>query len=130
MECSVLHLLANVGDKVSVDDSVLEVATDKVDTEVPCPFSGVLTEWLVKEGDMVPIGSAVAKIEVENDVSVEDQPKNDPVEATADVEATAAWIENDYEQAIAKKSGACVRICWQQSGKQYILLTAGAEHCA
>ena len=104
MECSVLHLLANVGDKVSVDDSVLEVATDKVDTEVPCPFSGVLTEWLVKEGDMVPIGSAVAKIEVENDVSVEDQPKNDPVEATADVEATAAWIENDYEQALGKKA--------------------------
>jgi 2-oxoglutarate dehydrogenase E2 component (dihydrolipoamide succinyltransferase) len=99
MECTVLHLLANAGDKVSVDDSVLEVATDKVDTEVPCPFSGVLTEWLVKEGDMVPIGSAVARIEVENGVGVEaDQPLSDPGEATA------ALLENDYEQALARKA--------------------------
>lgn len=105
MECAVLHLLADAGDQVSVDDSVLEVATDKVDTEVPCPFSGVLTEWLVKEGDMVPIGSAVARIEVENGVSEKaDQPKNDPKEATADVEATVSLLENDFEQAIAKKA--------------------------
>jgi 2-oxoglutarate dehydrogenase E2 component (dihydrolipoamide succinyltransferase) len=105
MECTVLHLLANAGDKVSVDDSVLEVATDKVDTEVPCPFSGVLTEWLVKEGDMVPIGSAVARIEVENGVGVEaDQPVSDPGETTAELEATAALLENDYEQALARKA--------------------------
>jgi 2-oxoglutarate dehydrogenase E2 component (dihydrolipoamide succinyltransferase) len=48
LECTVLHLLAKTGDTVRIDDSILEVATDKVDTEVPCPYSGVLTEWLVK----------------------------------------------------------------------------------
>ena len=104
MECTVLHLLAKAGDQVSVDDSILEVATDKVDTEVPCPFSGVLTEWLVKEGDVVAIGSAVANIEVENDVDVPEQPANGREEELADVETTAASLEKDYEVAVTKKA--------------------------
>ncbi|MCF0062766.1 2-oxo acid dehydrogenase subunit E2 [Dyadobacter chenwenxiniae] len=109
MECTVLHLLAKAGDKVSVDDSILEVATDKVDTEVPCPFSGVLTEWLVKENDVVPIGSPVAKIEVENDVDEDDQqpvdkPVHAPVSAEPEVEATAAALEKEYEEVLTKKA--------------------------
>lgn len=109
MECTVLHLLAKAGDKVSVDDSILEVATDKVDTEVPCPFSGVLTEWLVKENDVVPIGSPVAKIEVENDVDEGDQqpvdkPVHEPVSAEPEVEATAAVLEKEYEEVLTKKA--------------------------
>jgi 2-oxoglutarate dehydrogenase E2 component (dihydrolipoamide succinyltransferase) len=67
MECTVLNLLKKVGDKISIDDSILEVATDKVDTEVPTPFTGILSEWLVKEQEVVAIGSAVAKIEIDDD---------------------------------------------------------------
>ncbi|MCF2497584.1 dihydrolipoamide acetyltransferase family protein [Dyadobacter chenhuakuii] len=109
MECTVLHLLAKAGDKVSVDDSILEVATDKVDTEVPCPFSGVLTEWLVAENDVVPIGSPVAKIEVENDVDESDQqpvdqPVHEPFSAASEVEATAAVLEKEYEVVLTKKA--------------------------
>ena len=105
MECTVLHLLAKAGDQVSVDDSILEVATDKVDTEVPCPFSGVLTEWLVKENDVVPIGSPVAKIEVENDVDEGDQqPVSEPVNSEPEVEATAAVLEREYEEVLTKKA--------------------------
>ncbi|GAB3181467.1 dihydrolipoamide acetyltransferase family protein [Telluribacter humicola] len=66
MECTVLNWLKQPGEPVEADDSILEVATDKVDTEVPAPHSGVLVEWLVKEGDVVPIGSPVARIEVQN----------------------------------------------------------------
>ncbi len=65
LECTVLGHLKSVGDTVLIDDSVLEVATDKVDTEVPCPYKGILKEWLVNENDIVEIGSPVAKIEVE-----------------------------------------------------------------
>ncbi|MCE7068446.1 dihydrolipoamide acetyltransferase family protein [Dyadobacter sp. CY326] len=116
MECTVLHLLAKAGDKVSIDDSILEVATDKVDTEVPCPFSGVLAEWLVKESEVVPIGSPVARIEVEDNVNAEAvQPNNPPangqpdikinnVPEAIDVEATAALLEKDYEEALSKKA--------------------------
>ncbi|TDB67004.1 dihydrolipoamide acetyltransferase family protein [Arundinibacter roseus] len=67
MECTVLSWLKNPGDLVEADDSILEVATDKVDTEVPSPFSGTLVETLVKEGDVVAIGAVVARIEVQND---------------------------------------------------------------
>lgn len=64
LECTVLNWLKKPGDTIEIDDSVLEVATDKVDTEVPAPFSGRLLEFLVKEGDVVPIGDPVARFEV------------------------------------------------------------------
>lgn len=64
MECTVLGWLKQPGDSVEADDSILEVATDKVDTEVPCPISGVIKEILVKEGDVVEIGQPVARLEV------------------------------------------------------------------
>ncbi|CAG5016361.1 Dihydrolipoyllysine-residue succinyltransferase component of 2-oxoglutarate dehydrogenase complex [Dyadobacter sp. CECT 9275] len=67
LECTVLNILRKPGDRVGLDDSILEVATDKVDTEVPCPYNGILVEWLVKENDIVEIGSPVAKIQVQAD---------------------------------------------------------------
>lgn len=70
LECTVLSILKKEGDKVSIDDSILEVATDKVDTEVPCPYSGVISEWLVKVDEVVAIGSPVARIEVHEEVKV------------------------------------------------------------
>ncbi|MFN8345185.1 MAG: dihydrolipoamide acetyltransferase family protein [Spirosomataceae bacterium] len=63
MECTILSILKSVGDRVEADDSVLEVATDKVDTEVPAPHSGIIKEILVKEGDVVPVGGVVIRIE-------------------------------------------------------------------
>jgi 2-oxoglutarate dehydrogenase E2 component (dihydrolipoamide succinyltransferase) len=105
LECTVLHLLKKAGDKISQDDSVLEVATDKVDTEVPAPYSGVLAEWLVKVDDVVAIGSAVARIQIEDEATVEsDTPvlpglSNDVTEATA-----AAMLENDIATAVQTKS--------------------------
>ena len=64
MECTVLGWLVKVGDSVEADDSILEVATDKVDTEVPSPYSGTLMEVLVEEGQVVKIGSPVARLQV------------------------------------------------------------------
>jgi 2-oxoglutarate dehydrogenase E2 component (dihydrolipoamide succinyltransferase) len=70
LECTVLSWLKQLGDTIEIDDSVLEVATDKVDTEVPAPFSGKIIEFLVKEGDVVPIGDPVARIEVNESVEL------------------------------------------------------------
>jgi 2-oxoglutarate dehydrogenase E2 component (dihydrolipoamide succinyltransferase) len=69
MECTVLGWLRKPGDSVEADDSILEVATDKVDTEVPAPFSGTLEEILVKEGDVVEIGATVARLRVDDSVA-------------------------------------------------------------
>ena len=60
MEGTVLKWLKQVGDAIEQDESVLEVATDKVDTEVPAIYAGVLTEILVQEGQVVAVGAPIA----------------------------------------------------------------------
>lgn len=70
MEGTVLSWLKQEGEAIEADESVLEVATDKVDTEVPATHGGILKEILVQEGDVVAVGAVIAKIETE--ASVED----------------------------------------------------------
>ena len=59
-EATILSWLKKPGDKIEQDESVLEVATDKVDTEVPSTHAGVLKEILAKEGEVVKVGTAIA----------------------------------------------------------------------
>ena len=66
MECTILKWLKNEGDNISKDDSVVEVATDKVDTEIPSSYSGILSKILVKEGEIVKVGKPIAIIETIN----------------------------------------------------------------
>jgi len=100
MECTVLTRLKQAGDAITADDSVLEVATDKVDTEVPSPYSGVLTEWLVKEGDVVAIGSPVANFQVEDDVDQEESSSEPVLDIEAPEFDAVAFLENDLHKAV------------------------------
>jgi 2-oxoglutarate dehydrogenase E2 component (dihydrolipoamide succinyltransferase) len=54
--------LKAVGDSVVVDEPLLEVSTDKVDTEIPSPVGGILAEILVPEGEVVPVGAPLARV--------------------------------------------------------------------
>jgi 2-oxoglutarate dehydrogenase E2 component (dihydrolipoamide succinyltransferase) len=65
MEATILNWLKKPGDKIDQDESVLEVATDKVDTEVPSTHGGILKEILAQKGDVVKVGKAVAIITIE-----------------------------------------------------------------
>src|SRR5688572_31692567 len=65
MEATVLTWLKKPGDKIDQDESVLEVATDKVDTEVPSTHAGVLKEILAKVGEVVKVGAPIAIITTE-----------------------------------------------------------------
>jgi 2-oxoglutarate dehydrogenase E2 component (dihydrolipoamide succinyltransferase) len=62
MEATILSWLKKPGDKIEQDESVLEVATDKVDTEVPSTHAGTLTEILAKVGDVIKVGAPIAVI--------------------------------------------------------------------
>ncbi len=64
-EATVIRWLKNEGDRVEVDEAILEVATDKVDSEVPSSEAGTLTKMLFGEGDVVPVGAPVAIIETD-----------------------------------------------------------------
>lgn len=61
-EGTVTRWLKNVGDHVAVDEPLLEVSTDKVDTEIPAPVAGVLLEIAAVEDDVVPVGGVLARI--------------------------------------------------------------------
>lgn len=65
MEATVLKWLKNVGDFVEADEYLLEVATDKIDTEVPSSHAGILTEILIHEGEVAEIGKPICIIKSE-----------------------------------------------------------------
>jgi 2-oxoglutarate dehydrogenase E2 component (dihydrolipoamide succinyltransferase) len=62
-ECTVLNWLKNVGDVIESDEMILEVATDKIDTEIGSAYDGVLKEILVKKGEIATIGKPICIIE-------------------------------------------------------------------
>lgn len=64
-EATITNWLKNVGDAISADEAVLEIATDKVDSEVPSEVSGTLTEILFQVNDVVKVGQTIAIIETE-----------------------------------------------------------------
>lgn len=64
-EATITNWLKEVGDTIAMDEAVLEIATDKVDSEVPCEVSGVLVEKLFQKDDLVQVGQTIAIIETE-----------------------------------------------------------------
>lgn len=64
-EATITNWLKNVGDTIAMDEAVLEIATDKVDSEVPSEVSGVLLEQLFGKDDVVQVGQTIAIIETE-----------------------------------------------------------------
>ncbi len=69
VEATILKWLKNPGDKISLDEPLLEIATDKVDSEVPSTTDGVVTEILYNVDDVVPIGSVIARIDTAGDAT-------------------------------------------------------------
>ena len=59
-EGTILEWVKQIGDHVAEDDIIVEISTDKVDTEIPSPASGVLAEILVPAGETVAVGTALA----------------------------------------------------------------------
>ncbi|HSD08408.1 dihydrolipoamide acetyltransferase family protein [Flavobacterium sp.] len=70
-EATITNWLKEVGDKIEADEAVLEIATDKVDSEVPSEVSGVLVEKLFSKDDLVQVGETIAIIETEANNNVE-----------------------------------------------------------
>src|SRR6187397_1157412 len=61
-EGTITRWFKNVGDAVAEDEPIFEVSTDKVDSEVPSPVAGTITEILVPEGDTVDVGTVLARV--------------------------------------------------------------------
>lgn len=77
IEATITRWLKNEGEVVGIDDSIVEIATDKVDSEIPSPVEGILIRKLFSEGDVVAVDAVVAILQVEGDVK---SSSNEPME--------------------------------------------------
>jgi len=91
MEATILRWHKKAGDHVKVDETVLEIATDKVDSEVPSIAEGEITEVLFNENDVVPVGTVIARINTNADAAT--------VAAPSAPEAPAAVSEPRFTSA-------------------------------
>jgi 2-oxoglutarate dehydrogenase E2 component (dihydrolipoamide succinyltransferase) len=105
-EATIIKWTKNEGDKIKIDETVLEIATDKVDSEIPSPFEGTLVKRLFKEGDVVQVGAVIAVISSDAAGAVNDTPKTAAPETktetssqTSPVHSTSATsANNDYSK--------------------------------
>ena len=94
-EATVTKWLMEVGDKVVLDDAVLEIATDKVDTDVTSEVTGVLFEKRVQENEVVSVGAVLAVIEIEGETTIEQKEEVKAVPAPAKEKPTNKPILED-----------------------------------
>jgi 2-oxoglutarate dehydrogenase E2 component (dihydrolipoamide succinyltransferase) len=89
-EATVTNWLKNIGDTIEADEPVLEIATDKVDSEVPSEVDGVLVEILFNTDDVVQVGQTMAIIETNSDAGSE--PTQSTAQETESVKQVAATV--------------------------------------
>ncbi len=91
-EATITNWLKQVGDKIEMDEAVLEIATDKVDSEVPSEVAGILIEQLFQKDDLVQVGQTIAIIETESGNVVTPIVEVAPIEAN-EIEKTIEVIK-------------------------------------
>ncbi|MCT4583056.1 MAG: 2-oxo acid dehydrogenase subunit E2 [Flavobacteriales bacterium] len=95
-EATITTWLKEVGDKIEEDEPIVEIATDKVDSEVPAPVSGILVEKKYNEGDVVEVGAVFAIIGAEGEETVVNvAPQETVVEEKVEEELMAPIASND-----------------------------------
>ncbi|MDN6708001.1 MAG: 2-oxoglutarate dehydrogenase, E2 component, dihydrolipoamide succinyltransferase [Corynebacterium casei] len=108
-EGTITQWLKSVGDTVEVDEPLLEVSTDKVDTEIPSPVAGTLVEILADEDDTIDVGAVIARIGDGNAKPAASDKKEEPKEEPKQEEAPkeeAAEAESDSDDAPAASGDA------------------------
>jgi len=96
MEGTILKWLKKAGEKIERDEPLLEISTDKVDTEVPAPETGIITKLLFSENDVVEVGKVIALMDTEADAKPE-SPESEPIKEKSE---TAPVMEVPAEEAI------------------------------
>lgn len=104
-EATIIKWSKNEGEAIAADETVLEIATDKVDSEVPSPKGGIIKKLLFKEGDVVAVGAVIAIIGLEGSAAAPSTPapKAEPV---AEVKAAVVNIEKTISVAAQTASNA------------------------
>jgi len=112
-EGTILQWQKKIGETVRKDETLLEIGTDKVDSEIPSPATGVVVELLYNPNDVVPVSQVIAKIETEAELGVKEPPekvvpdkvgKDKPTESVTEVSPpTKEQIEKTISTSITQK---------------------------
>jgi len=147
-EGTITKWLKQEGEQIEADEALLEISTDKVDTEVPSPATGVVTQILVPEGETVEVGTKLAVIGGEGGASAEAPPSTEPeapaapeevaqpaespaVEAAPAAEAAPAPPPAPAPEAAPQPAAAPAPADGQQNGKSFVspvVARIAAEH--
>jgi 2-oxoglutarate dehydrogenase E2 component (dihydrolipoamide succinyltransferase) len=100
-EATVTQWLKNEGDIIEADDAVVEIATDKVDSEVPSEISGKLIKKLVEENQVVRVGEPLAIIETSEELPEVEEPEESPAEIPEPPEVKADFLESKAKEILA-----------------------------
>ena len=110
-EGTVLRWLVQVGDDVKEDDPILEISTDKVDTEVPSPFTGQVTSLLVEEGETVEVGASLLELDgdsssssISEKTSNEIETVTEPIKEVEEVKVEEVKVEDVKPSPVAKST--------------------------
>lgn len=95
-EATIIRWEKNPGDNIDIDDTLLEIATDKVDSEVPSPVKGKLIKHLFHENDVAQVGDVIAIIEIEGD-----NQNKQPEEKVENISSETSNIKNEEEEVSA-----------------------------
>ena len=106
MEATILKWHKKVGDAIQSDETLLEIATDKVDTEVPSTTEGIIEKLLFNENDVVPIGATIAIIKTKGETVSAIEPSKTIETITTIEEKENLEIEIPFQPAGAKTNGA------------------------
>lgn len=104
-EATIIKWSKNEGDAIAADETVLEIATDKVDSEVPSPKGGILKKLLFKEGDVVAVGAVIAIIAMEGSAAAPTAPAP-KAETTTEVKAAVVEVEKTIAVAAQTASNS------------------------
>ncbi|GAA1846515.1 2-oxoglutarate dehydrogenase, E2 component, dihydrolipoamide succinyltransferase [Microbacterium koreense] len=122
-EGTVTRWLKQVGDTVEADEGLLEISTDKVDTEIPSPVSGVIEEILVQEDETIEVGAVLAKIGDGSSAPAESEPEQDaPAEAEAAPAEDAPAAEPDAPEPAEEEAPAPAAAPAASSGGKEVVL--------
>ncbi len=97
MEATILNWVKNVGDTIEIDETIIEIATDKVDSEIPSPVAGTLSKILFNVNDVVPIGTVIALIDTGGPGSVVEPTITEIKTAEAPIQASQQATEIKVE---------------------------------
>ena len=113
-EATIIKWVKNIGDSIELDETIVEIATDKVDSEIPSIAKGVLIEQKYKENDIVQVGEVIAIIEDNTDIQA-----NKHIETVEKNSKKTESLNKNIKQEIIEKNKSHIELPAETKGEKF-----------